>query len=317
MKKAQSKIRFLNTTIYYGKTTVKELLSFELEIVPNTIACHPESNTMTCKFSRYGEYIGELVFLDYYGKDTINEQYICDLTIDLVLLDNDDIEQGFGLWEFLGLTGKVGRRNVLFLVCSYIFLMAISFIFRSEIPDEFFYACFALPVVLFCFAILFWCLKRLFSSIYHRFSSHSLVLFLSLFLVWNTVLSYTVQKLAFAFQTMDDEIPFYVCIFTLLIIETFIAIEFCWFQTQYLVRYKRSYKIIAAFLNFLPFGIFFLFKLYYSDEIATPILASYTDAFIICLGMQLFWYTLVTGVFWAKYLCVLVMDYFFPEKTTK
>lgn len=315
MKKEKSKIRFFDTTVYYGKTTVKQFLRFGFEIVPSSITSNSESKTMMCGFSRYGVCLGELILSGYNGKGTLNEQDIYDFTINSIRLNIDGLEQGFSLWHFLELTGRSGRKGVIFLVSSYTLLVVMSFILRSEIPIEMFYVIYALPVVLLGFAILFWGLKSLFSYIYHRFSyCRQLVMFSSLFLVWNIVLSCTLQKVVFVMDVMNDSTPFLVWICIVLAIETFLAVELCWFQTQFLYRFKLRYKIIVSLINVLPAGIIFLLYMLYGSKLTATYLASYAKAFTVCLGAQLLWYTFISGIRWSTYLSSVIIDYLFSKK---
>ena len=251
MKKEKGKIRFLGVTVCYGKTTLQEFISWGFKVSQSKVTLDKKSNTVMCAFRKGRKYYGELVFFDY-SKDEVSINDLEDLPLDLVLLNNNIDEDDVSFLRFMEFKGKKWRKDVAILSCFYLFCLILLFVCRRNIPIELFYVTFALPIIFFSFAFLYWNLKRIFSYFYKRLSFLSYVFLCSiLFLIWNVIVTFSLIEAKIMSKQSGLDLVMICPIIFFLTVLAFLVFQITWPMHKYFRGKPISMKIICLLINLL------------------------------------------------------------------
>lgn len=206
MIKNEDKIQLAGTTVYYGKTLLKDFLNYGYTVEEERMYFHEKSSTVVCGFLKDMKYLGELVFFDIEEFPTIDE--LKNLPINLILLEDESLEisspekltikkksfleksgnktiesKSESFIKFMEFNGKAGSKDVKFLTIGYLLCWLIIMLGYKNMPKEIIYITALLPIVFFGLAFIFWKIKRFFSWIYKKtsksiFISICIILFL-------------------------------------------------------------------------------------------------------------------------------------------
>lgn len=186
MIKNKDKIQLAGTTVYYGKTLLKDFLNYGYTVEEERMYFHEKSSTVVCGFLKDMKYLGELVFFDIEEFPTIDE--LKNLPINLILLEDESLEisspeklpiqkksfleksgnktiesKSESFIKFMEFNGKAGSKDVKFLTIGYLLCWLIIMLGYKNMPKEIIYITALLPIVFFGLAFIFWKIKRFFS----------------------------------------------------------------------------------------------------------------------------------------------------------
>jgi|GEM_PF-3748667 len=209
MNKRKDKIQLEKITIFYGNTTIDDLLESGYKIKKENLFFHRESSSIMCGFFDGDIYMGELAIFNVDNEPPLKE--LKSKAIDLVLLENDEnlsnkktkvkkdtnfnekINNQFhreSFKDFMEFGGRVGKKDIKLLLTGYLVCWFLILIGHKNIPKELIYITSFLPFGFFGMAYIFWMIKNFFSFLYHTIPRNLYILFCTgLFLLWSLICS--------------------------------------------------------------------------------------------------------------------------------
>lgn len=300
-----TKIKLEGITVVYNKTTLDEFIRVGYEVKDEGIVFHEESSTVMCSFFKDKKYMGELVFFDIHSMPSVAD--LKANPIGLVLLDEEPQEDK-SFRAFMEFKGKVGKKDVKFLIGFYLFAWLMILVGYKNIPVELIYVTAVLPFAFFGTAFLFWLLKRFFSFLFGKVSLTTFVLSCScLFLLWTGLLAYSFMRLnKYDYNWMGIPVSFSVIIL-LLGINVFLSYQivlYWFFKSVSFKPFKRRFRYLPLhILLYIPMTV-----VIYFSKTGFPYLGqivggdSFVYIFIMFLFIQCLIYCMFSFIIWVKVL---------------